>query len=111
MATPFERVKAAWESPNREGELNRVVETMAAEGVTRDELDSALGLLLDAVRTEGADDETEEVINNVGDRLHGWCHESRHINPRSTIDPTTNEVASLPLQVVVTKQLPPDVRS
>ena len=33
MTTPFERVKAAWESPDREGELNRVVETMAAEGV------------------------------------------------------------------------------
>ncbi len=33
MATPFERVKTAWESSDREGELNRVVETMAAEGV------------------------------------------------------------------------------
>jgi len=79
MATPFERVKAAWESPNRAAELNRVVETMAAEGVTRDDLDDALGRLLDLVREAGVDDETEEIINAVGDRLHGWCHVSGHI--------------------------------
>src|SRR5438067_8446490 len=91
MVTPFERVKAAWESPDRASELNRVVEAMAAEGVTRDALDDALGRLLDEVRAFGADDETEEVINNVGDRLHGWCHESRHIRfpaaPQRRLDP------------------------
>ena len=59
--------------------LNGVVEMMALEGVGRDELDNALGLLLDEVRAAGADDETEEIINNVGDRLHGWCHSSRQI--------------------------------
>ena len=82
MATPFERMKAVWNSPDREGELNRVVEVMAAEGVTRDELDAALALLLDEVRAAGADDETEEIINSVGDRLHGWCHEKWRIHAR-----------------------------
>lgn len=85
MATPFDRVKAAWDSPDRAPELNRVVETMAAEGVTRDELDDALGTLLDEVRAAGADDDTEEIINNVGDRLHGWCHADWHIK---TVTPT-----------------------
>jgi hypothetical protein len=79
MATPHERLKAAWESPNRAPELNRVVEVMAAEGVTRAALDDALGQLLDDVRAAGADEDTEEIINCVGDRLHGWCHVSRHI--------------------------------
>jgi hypothetical protein len=92
MTTPFERVKAAWESPNRESELNRLVEAMATEGVTCDELDTALGLLLDEVRAAGADDETEEIINNVGDRLHGWCHTSRQIVTLPTVD----ELARLP---------------
>ncbi|VTR90898.1 unnamed protein product [Gemmata massiliana] len=96
MATPFERVKAAWGLSNRESELNRVVEAMASEGVTRDELDNALGQLLDEVRDAGADDETEEIINNVGDRLHGWCHESRRISAETSAQPTQEEIAKLP---------------
>lgn len=79
MITPFERLKTAWVSNNPEGELNRVVEEMAIEGVTRDVLDNALMSLLNEVRASGADDEIEEVINSVGDRLHGWCHPSRQI--------------------------------
>jgi len=77
MSTPIERLKAAWVLPNRDYELNRVVETMAAERITRDQLDHALRQLLDEVRASGADDETEEIINGVGDRLHGWIHPSR----------------------------------
>ena len=83
MATPFERVRAAWESPDRAAELNHVVEMMAAEGVTRGVLEDALGCLLDEVRAAGADDETEEIINGVWDRLTGWCHENWHIKTRT----------------------------
>ena len=103
MATAFERVRAAWQSVDRRTDLNRVVETMAAEGVLRETLDDALGELLLEIRAAGADDDTEEIINCVGDRLHGWCHVSRHIatrtadsskqadvairQPRSSVDP------------------------
>jgi hypothetical protein len=83
MATPFERVTVAWDSSDRTGALNRVVEVMAAEGVTRDELDDALRTLLLQVRAAGADDDTEEIINCVADRLHGWCHASWHIHART----------------------------
>lgn len=88
MGTPFERVKAAWNSPDREGELNRVVEAMAAEGVTRGELDAALGLMLDEVRAAGADEVTEEMILGVCDRLHGWCSPKWHIHARTDAAPT-----------------------
>jgi hypothetical protein len=91
MITPYERVKAAWESDDRNAALNRVVETLAAEGVTRDTLDAALGRLLDEVRAAGASDDTEEIINGVGDRLHGWCHQARHITTQAPVSsrPTT----------------------
>jgi hypothetical protein len=96
MATPFDRVKAAWESADRNAALNRVVETMAAEGVALDALDDALGRLLDDVRAAGADDDTEEIINNVGDRLHGWCHVSGHIKTRPAADSEANGHPSAP---------------
>ena len=79
MASPYERMKSAWELPDGRLALHRVVEVMAAEGATRDELDHALAHLLDDVRAAGADEAAEEVICSVGDRLHGWCHASRHI--------------------------------
>ena len=90
MATPYERVKSAWESEDRRAALHRVVEEMAAEGVTRDALDDALGQLLDEIRAAGADDDTEEIIMGVGDRLHGWCHESGHIKTQSPSALTAN---------------------
>jgi hypothetical protein len=99
MTTPLERVKAAWESPDREGELNRVVATMATEGVTRDELDDALGKLLDEVRAAGVDDDTEEIINNVGDRLHGWCHPSGHIKTIPVSQSAGNQALVTPTNI------------
>lgn len=81
--TPYELVKTAWDSPDRDDELNRVVEAMAAEGVTLDELNDALRRLLLEVRAAGADDDTEEIINCVGDRLHGWCSPQWHIHART----------------------------
>jgi hypothetical protein len=76
--------------------LSAARESSAAEGVTLDALDDALGRLLDDVRAAGADDETEEIINNVGDRLHGWCHESRHIQTRPAADTDANGQPSAP---------------
>ena len=96
MVTPFERVKAAWDSPDRKGELNRVIELMATEGVARDALDDALRKLLDEIRSAGADDETEETINNVGDRLHGWCHTSRAIKTAPATPHSGNRSLSTP---------------
>ena len=83
MPALLERMKTAWDSTDRDGELNRVVEAMAAEGVTQQAIESALKALLLEVRAAGADDDTEEIINTVGDRLHGWCHEMWHIHART----------------------------
>ena len=101
MATIFEKVKVAWESPDRHGELNRVVEAMAAEGFTREVLDEELGKLLDEVRAAGADDATEEIIMSVGDRLHGWCHASRQIKTEVVSIPTVQEIAQLPKRALM----------
>lgn len=85
----LERMRTAWAAPDRARELNRTTEALAAEGATRDELDAALGALLDEVRAAGADDATEEIINEVGDRLHGWCVASRKIpTARATVVPS-----------------------
>lgn len=83
---PFEQVKAAWEAADRRAALNRTVEDMAAEGVSLDALDDALWRLLGEVRAAGADDDTEEIINEVCDRLHGWCHEKWHIKTKPVAD-------------------------
>jgi hypothetical protein len=40
--------------------------------------------LLDEIREAGADDDTQELINSVGDRLHRWCHQSRWIRTRES---------------------------
>ena len=86
MATPYEQMKAAWESSDRAGELNRVVEALAAEGIALEQLNEALIRLLLKIREAGADDDTEEIINEAGDRLHGWCHPKWHIKTRSSSD-------------------------
>ncbi|MCE9567348.1 MAG: hypothetical protein K8U57_35555 [Planctomycetes bacterium] len=100
MATPFERIQAAWSSTDRRDQLNHIVEIMASEGVTREALDEALGKLLDEVRESGVDDSTEEIINSVGDRLHGWCHESRHIKTQITTPSiSANEISTHLAQV------------
>ena len=78
MATPLERVQAAWVSGDPLA-LHREVEQLAAEGHSRQSLEQALEALLRQVRTRGAEDDTEEIINGVWDRLTGWCHASRHI--------------------------------
>lgn len=83
MATPLERVRAAWATGDRIA-LHREVEQLAAEGHSRQPLEDALEALLLDVRAAGADEETEEAINGVWDRLTGWCDPDRHIQ---TVEP------------------------
>src|SRR5438876_332228 len=82
MGTPLERVRTAWRTGDPWA-LHREVEQLAAEGYSQQQLEDALESLLLDVRAAGADDDTEEVINSVWDRLTGWCHVSRHIQVRS----------------------------
>lgn len=82
MATPEQRVRAAWATGDPLA-LHREVESLAAEGHSRQALEEALEALLRDVRVAGADDDTEEVINGVWDRLTGWCHAGRHIQALS----------------------------
>jgi len=95
MATPYERIRAAWQGPEHPWGIHRAAEAMAAEGVRRDDLDDALIQLLDEVRPEGADDDTQEIINSVSERVHGWCHRDYHIHfpePGTTPTPVANGV-------------------
>lgn len=78
MGTPFERLRVAWAEGDAPA-LNREVEKLAAEGCAREILEEALESLLREVRNAGADEETEEKINGVWDRLTGWCHPDRQI--------------------------------
>jgi hypothetical protein len=89
-------MKAAWDSPDREAQLNRAVEVMASEGFTRDQLDEALVQLLLEIRSAGADDATEEIINCIGDRLHGWCHPSGHIKTISSTEAPESHLSVSP---------------
>ena len=100
MATPFDRVKAAWNSPDCGGELNRAVETMAAEGVGRAELYAALARVLGEVRAAGADEVTEDIILDVCDRLYGWCAPEWHITTRTSPNPREPDVAPPPAETV-----------
>lgn len=78
MATPTERIEAAWESGGRLA-LHREVERLATEGVVESALYDVLEELLLRLRAAGADDETEEHVMGVMDRLTGWCLESNRI--------------------------------
>ena len=79
--TPMDAVRAAWRATDPAGELHRAVERLALAGVGRDHLDDALGRLADEAEADGAGERQLEVIREVGDRLHGWCHPSRRIEP------------------------------
>lgn len=78
MATILERVQSAWHSDNRLT-LHGEVERLAAEGHSRQALEDALEALLLQLRSDGADDDTEEIVHGVWDRLTGWCREDRQI--------------------------------
>jgi hypothetical protein len=85
MATPLERVQAAWAKGDPLA-LHCEVEQLAGEGQPLQALEDALEALLREVRTAGAGDDTEEIINGVWDRLTGWCHASRQIRARAKME-------------------------
>ena len=78
MATLYERMKRAWDSgtPNA---LDREAEGMARHGFAETEIYDALEQLLLTVRNMGVDEETEERIHGVMDRLTGWGHSANQI--------------------------------
>ena len=83
MMTIQERIQAAWGTGDPLA-LHREVERLAAEGQSQQSLEDALEALLLTVRTAGASDATEEIINGMWDRLTGWCHADRYIQAASS---------------------------
>lgn len=81
MPTPYDRLKEAWDTDTPHA-LDRAAEQLAAEGVAESAILDELTRLLLEVRAGGADDETEERIHGVMDRLTGWCHVSNHIKTK-----------------------------
>lgn len=100
MATALERMQTAWSTGDPLA-LHREVEKLAAEGHARQALEDALEALLLTVRAGGGNDEAEEIINGVWDRLTGWCHSSRHIAApgpgNHTVDPSRDGATQAPL--------------
>lgn len=90
MSTLYERLRAAWDLGTPHA-LDREAEDMARHGMAEPEIYDALEKLLLSVRAEGADEETEERINGVMDRLTGWCHTSQRIRTLRTAQPTGPE--------------------
>src|SRR5438552_7202283 len=95
MATLYDRMKAAWDSGTLHA-LDREAETLARQGVAEDDIYAALEQLLLAVRSGGADEETEERIHGVMDRLTGWTHTVNQIRTTRNTLPTEEEIAKLP---------------
>lgn len=78
MATVDERMAAAWSSGGA-GALGPQVERAAREGVPESDILGALERLLLSLRETGLDDESDDRINEVMDRLTGWGHPSGRI--------------------------------
>lgn len=95
MATHFDRLKAAWDT-GAPLALDHEAESLASQGVAGSEIYDALEKLLLEVRAGGADDDTEERINGVMDRLTGWVHPSQQIHTARTGLPTAEGIAALP---------------
>ena len=72
------RIRDAWNTGDPMTR-HRAAERLAGEGHEESAILDALNTLLLEVRAAGADDDTEEPIMNVMDRLAGWCHVSSHI--------------------------------
>jgi len=78
MTTLLERVQAAWTTGDPMA-LHRIVEQLAGQGYSRQSLEDSLEALFLSVRAAGSEDDSEEILNGVRDRLTGWCHMSNHI--------------------------------
>jgi hypothetical protein len=89
--------------------LDRTAERLASEGSSQTDLLDALERLLLEVRDAGANDEEEDKITGVMDRLTGWSHQSSRILTRteSEVNVFTNP-AALPASP---KSTPPAVRT
>jgi hypothetical protein len=83
MTTIQDRIQAAWDTGDPLA-FHREVERLATEGHSQQLLEDALEALLLSVRSAGASDATEEIINGVWDRLTGWCHAAQHIGANSS---------------------------
>lgn len=81
MEQVYNRIRTAWDS-RVPSALDRVAEQLAEEGVDESVILSEMTRLLLEVRAAGGDDETEDQITDVLDRLVGWCHESREIKTK-----------------------------
>jgi len=95
MATLYERMKAAWDSGNPNA-LDHEAEDMARHGVAETDIYAALEELLLTLRAANTSEETEDHINDVMDRLTGWCHPSGRIRAVRDSLPTEEEIAKLP---------------
>jgi hypothetical protein len=91
-----ERIRKAWRTGDPM-ELHRAAEQLAAQGHEESTIYDALERLLLEIREAGADDETEERISNVMDRLTGWCHVSNHIKTKRP-DPPPDGQPGLPVE-------------
>lgn len=87
MSTIYDRLRVAWDTGVPLA-LDHAAEQLAHEGVAESALVDEMMRLLLEVRAAGADEETEERIHGVMDRLTGWCHESNHIKTKRTEVPT-----------------------
>lgn len=67
--------------------LDSLVESLARQGISESELTGLLEQLLLECRSRNPDDESEEGILGVMDRLTGWCHPSSRI---TTAMPSTS---------------------
>lgn len=73
--------------------LNDEVERLASDGHSRQSLEEALKSLFLSVRAIGDDEESDEKISGVWDRLTGWRHKSRRVETRSDMISAT-EISS-----------------
>lgn len=94
MDRVYETLLDAWNNTDRAVRLHRTVEELAELGITLPQFDDALGRLLDVVRSENADEQTEDILIDVSNRLHGWCHPDQRIKTREAA--TTNGTHSKP---------------
>jgi hypothetical protein len=76
--------QAAWET-GVPFALDRVAEQLARAGSSKSVLYDSLERLLFKARDEGADDDSEERILGVMDRLTGWCDPDSRIVTTSPI--------------------------
>jgi hypothetical protein len=95
MTTIDTRIREAWNTGDPMS-LHAAAEQLASEGNEESAIYDALERLLLEVRDADADDNTEERIMGVMDRLSGWCHESGHIRTKRVGLPNVKEIADLP---------------